>query len=294
MHVGMLMRGIKLGCYSVLCIAGLACGRSTPTASSKTGVEDIRVVAGPSAAGSDATGLEWAAGWTVFVDAGTPPSDAPATGGTFIRDVKAPVSVAEVASTIVAPDGHVLTTMVTSALQISFMNLIAVDTGTTQVTPSRGIVVNQHVLYDISSPSPASQAMITVRLTDGNGQVHEVAIANAIRQDQERPPPGPCLRGQPASISVRIGPSGVDPTELSSAILGACVVFVNEDTVAHDIRSDRHPAHSSCPALNVGVVPSGTSRSSLAMNVWGVCGYHDELALDDERFNGHLVIPAPR
>jgi len=173
------------------------------------------------------------------------------------------------------------------------MNLIAVDTGTTQVTPSRGIVVNQQMLYDISAASPRSQALITVRLTDGNGVVHDVVIANEIRQDQERPQPGPCMRGQPSSMAIHIRPSGLDPPE-PSAVLGACVVFVNDDTVAHDIRSDPHPAHSSCPALNVGLVPSGSNRASLAMNTWGACGYHDELAPDDERFKGHLVIPAPR
>jgi plastocyanin len=249
-------------------------------------------VASPSGVGSDATGLEWAAGWTVFVDAGTPPTGAPRTGGIFIRGLAAPVSVTEVSSTIVAADGHVLTTLVTSAVQISVMNFIAVDTGTTQVTPERGIVVNQHVLYDLSAPSPTSQARITVRLTDGNAKAHEVQIANEIRQ--ERAQPGPCTtRGQPSSSGVRIGPSGLDPIELSAS-LGTCVVFVNQDTVAHDIRSAPHPAHSNCPALNVGLVPPGKSSVTLAINTWGSCGYHDELAPDDERFEGHLVIEAPR
>ena len=287
------MSNRKLGLLSVLFAASVACGRSTPTAASKTNSEDIRVVSGPSAVGSDATGLEWAAGWRVFVDAGTPPTDAPQAGGTLVRGLTAPVSVAEVSSTIVAADGRVLATLVTSAPQISTMNLIAVDTGTTQVTPSRGIVVNQHMLYDISASSPMSQALITVRLTDGNGAAHDVAIANEIRQDQERPQPGPCTRGQPSSMAIHIRPSGLDATELS-AILGACVVFVNDDTVAHDIRSDPHLTHSSCPALNVGLVPAGSSRTSLTMNTWGLCGYHDELAPGDERFRGHLVIPAPK
>src|SRR5262245_6646731 len=195
------MSNTKLGIVVVLVTTSLACAQSTPTAASKTASEDIRVVSGPSAVGSDATGLEWAAGWTVFVDAGSPPPDAPQTGGIFVRGLTAPVSVAEVSSTIVA-DGRVLATLVTSAPQISTMNLIAVDTGTTQVTPSRGIVVNQQILYDISAASPRSQALIRVRLTDGNGVVHDVVVANEIRQDQERPQPGPCMRGQPSSMAV--------------------------------------------------------------------------------------------
>ena len=287
----MLMGCKEVVFVSVLFATGSACGPSTTAPISTAGIEDIRVVAGPSGAGSDATGLEWSAGWTVFVDAGTPPTGAPAAGGAFVRGLSTPVSVAEVSSTIVAPDGHVLARLVTSALQISVMNFIAVNTGTTQVTPDRGIVVNQTMRYDISTPSPTSQAMITVRLTDGKGETHEVRIANQIRQ--ERPQPGPCTTRDQPSSSVRIRPSGLDPPELHPS-LGMCVAFVNQDTVPHDIRSHPHPAHSDCPALNVGLVPSGATRVSLAMNTWGVCGYHDELAPDDERFKGRSVIDAPR
>jgi plastocyanin len=147
------------------------------------------------------------------------------------------------------------------------------------------------VLYDISLASPTSQAMITVRLTDGKAETHQVTIANEIRQ--ERPQPGPCTTRDQPSNSVRIGPSGFDPTELRPS-LGMCVAFVNQDTVPHDIRSDPHPAHSNCPSMNVGLVPSGTARVSLAMTTWGTCGYHDERAPDDERFKGRFVIDAPR
>jgi hypothetical protein len=72
------------------------------------------------------------------------------------------------------------------------------------------------------------------------------------------------------------------------------VVFLNQDTADHDIRSDPHAAHSNCPALNVGLVPAGKSSATLAMKTWGVCGYHDELAPDDERFKGQFVIQAPK
>src|SRR6185436_20487724 len=92
----MLMGGRQVVFFCVLFGTGLACGRSTPTTPSKAGSVDIRVVAGPSGAASDATGLEWSAGWTVFVDAGRPPTGAPLTGGTFIRGLPAPVSVAGV------------------------------------------------------------------------------------------------------------------------------------------------------------------------------------------------------
>jgi hypothetical protein len=244
------------------------------------------VVLGLNSVGSDATGLQWGVGWSVFLDAGTPLDDAPLSGGMFVRGLAGPVSVTEVSSTIAAPDDHVLATFVTSAPQIAVQN-----SGTTQVTGDRGIVVNQGGLYEIAAPSPTSHAIISVRLTDANNQAHEVRIANEILQEHSVPPP--CTRGQPAGNTIRIGSSGFEPRSFDP-ILGSCLTFVNQDSVAHDIRSDPHPAHASCPALNVGVVPPGAARQSITLNTWGTCGYHDELALDDQRFKGQLVIQPAR
>lgn len=274
-------------------VATFGCGRrTTPTGpdSSVVGVEDVHVAAGPAGAGSDNTERQWAAGWSVFVDAGTRPTGAPSDPGIFIPRLPTPVVVAEVSTTVVAPDGHTLTSVVTSAVQIGFMNLIAVNTGTNKVTPDRGIIVNQMVLYDISAPSPTSEAMITVRLTDGRGESHDVRIVNEIRQ--ERPVPGPCTTRDQPSLAVRISPSGLNAMEQQGS-RGMCVAFVNQDTVAHDVRSDPHPAHSDCPELSVGLIPPGSSRTSLAISTWGTCGYHDELRPDDTRFTGRFVIAGP-
>jgi hypothetical protein len=126
--------------FCVLVMAALlACGAcSSPTTSSKLAIQNVRVVLGLNSVGSDATGLQWGVGWSVFLDAGTPLDDAPLSGGMFVRGLAGPVSVTEVSSTIAAPDDHVLATFVTSAPQIAVQN-----SGTTQVTGDRGIVVNQ-------------------------------------------------------------------------------------------------------------------------------------------------------
>src|SRR5262249_4736358 len=157
----------------------------------------------------------------------------------------------------------------------------------TQVTADRGIVVSQGGLYDTAAPSLTSHAMIAVRLTDVNSRPQEVQIANEIVQEHSLPPP--CTRGQPAGNVIRIGSSGFEPSSFDP-ILGSCLTFVNQDSVSHDIRSEPHPTHSSCPSLNVGVVAPGAARQSMALNTWGTCAYHDELALNDERFTGQLVI----
>ena len=248
------------------------------------------MVVGPIGAGSNNTGLQWAAGWTVFLDAGTPPEGAPTDPGTVIRQLPAPVSVAGVSSSVVSPDGRTLASIDTPALQISFMNFIAVGQGTNQVTKAHGIVVNQTVVYDIPAPSSTSQAMIRVQLIDGKGESRTVLLTSAIRQ--ERTVSGPCTTRDQPSGSVRIGPSGPSPKELHPT-LGICVAFANQDTVPHAIRSDPHPAHSDCPELNLGILEPGATRVTPSINTWGTCGYHDELRPGDEQFRGRFTIDGP-
>ena len=266
-----------------------ACGSPTTPDNGGGGAADVRIIVLPAGTGSDATARQWAVGWSVFFDAGTPLSGAPAGPGTVVRTLPMPVAVAEVSSAISAPDGQRLTTVTTSALDISLMNLIAVNQGTNQVTTTRGIIVNQHALYT-STPSATAQAAIVVRLIDGRGDTHTVTVTNEIRQ--ERAVPGPCTTRDQPSGRIDIRASGATPKE-THPVLGICFVFVNDDTVAHDIRSDAHPAHADCPEWNLGVIAPGGSRTSLRVTTWGTCGYHDELGPTDERFQGRFIVDPP-
>lgn len=68
--------------------------------------------------------------------------------------------------------------------------------------------------------------------------------------------------------------------------------FTNIDSVAHDIRSDPHPAHTNCPALNVETVGPGQSVLTPVLNqcLAGTTqqSYHDETRPDDARFLGRI------
>jgi hypothetical protein len=64
----------------------------------------------------------------------------------------------------------------------------------------------------------------------------------------------------------------------------------NDDTEAHQIVSDPHPAHDRCPELNFGVI---AAKRSVYVNFplrGRICGFHDETRPGDRRFRGSFVI----
>lgn len=57
---------------------------------------------------------------------------------------------------------------------------------------------------------------------------------------------------------------------------GSRVLFVNNDSRAHNMTSDPHPEHTQCPELNsVGLLTPGQSRESGNLNTVRTCGFHD-------------------
>jgi hypothetical protein len=106
--------------------------------------------------------------------------------------------------------------------------------------------------------------------------------ACALNQTAPSPP-------APQALTVTVGATGVSPVALTGP--RATVDFVNRDTEVHDIRSNPHPNHSDCPELNVGRIAPGQRVSILTPLESGRrCGYHDETAPDDVRFQGTIVI----
>ncbi|HEY7412045.1 MAG TPA: hypothetical protein VII13_14955 [Vicinamibacteria bacterium] len=81
--------------------------------------------------------------------------------------------------------------------------------------------------------------------------------------------------------------SGVSPTTLHAAA-GVPVTFVNADTVAHEVRSDRHPTHAECAVLEVGVLAPGQTRD-IIVSIGQGCGYHAEDDPGNRAFQGYIV-----
>jgi hypothetical protein len=69
------------------------------------------------------------------------------------------------------------------------------------------------------------------------------------------------------------------------------VTFVNNDTRTHDMESDPHPTHTDCPELNqIGILVTGQSHQSAALNTVRTCGCHDHEQPDVRSLQGTITI----
>ena len=95
--------------------------------------------------------------------------------------------------------------------------------------------------------------------------------------------------GGTVAATITITASGVSPRDVTVA-LGSRVTFVNNDTRPHDMSSDPHPAHTDCPALNVGFLNAGQSGTSQNLNTARTCGFHDHNQPDVTSLQGTIRI----
>ena len=76
------------------------------------------------------------------------------------------------------------------------------------------------------------------------------------------------------AATLTISATGISPKTVTVPI-GSRVTIVNNHTSSHDMNSNPHPEHTDCPALNVGVLAAGQSRTSQNLTTARVCGMHD-------------------
>lgn len=100
------------------------------------------------------------------------------------------------------------------------------------------------------------------------------------------PPPTPPPAG---GSTITITAAGVSPRELVVA-RGTRVTFVNNDGVGHDMNSDPHPQHTSCPDMNVGFLATGQNRQTEVLNIARTCGYHDHNQPSNTNLQGTIRI----
>jgi plastocyanin len=92
------------------------------------------------------------------------------------------------------------------------------------------------------------------------------------------------------AATVTITSSGVSPKSVTVP-LGSRVTFVNNDNRAHNINSDPHPEHGSCPPLdNVLNMGAGQSRTSLNFTSARTCNYHDHDNPGAAQWTGTIVV----
>jgi len=91
-------------------------------------------------------------------------------------------------------------------------------------------------------------------------------------------------------MTITITSSGVNPRSLTVP-RGSRVTFVNNDSRSHEMASDPHPSHGSCPEIDqVGFIAVGQSRATGNLNTARTCRYHDHNLFDNTSLQGTIII----
>ena len=89
---------------------------------------------------------------------------------------------------------------------------------------------------------------------------------------------------------VTITASGASPLSIQIRV-GERVLFVNNDSVVHEMSSDQHPSHLGCPPMNqIGSLSPGQSRETGNFVTVETCTYHDHLDALNPGLLGTIVI----
>ena len=107
------------------------------------------------------------------------------------------------------------------------------------------------------------------------------------------PAPSPSPSPSPApsnEATITITRAGASPRSVTITA-GGRVTFVNNDTQPHDMSSDPHPEHTTCPAINqAGFLSAGQSRQTGNLTVVRTCGFHDHDQPNNTTLRGTIII----
>ena len=95
----------------------------------------------------------------------------------------------------------------------------------------------------------------------------------------------------PSGATITIGANGAVSPSTVSITTGQSVTFLNNDTRPHEIASDPHPNHTSCPSINaLGTLAAGQTRLTNLFPAAGTCGFHDHLNPDAAGLKGSITV----
>ena len=91
--------------------------------------------------------------------------------------------------------------------------------------------------------------------------------------------------------TITITSAGVSPRNIEIA-LGTRVLFVNNDSRSHEMASDPHPQHGSCPSMEAGLgtIGAGQTKVTHMFANAGTCGYHDHLDDGNANLRGTITV----
>jgi plastocyanin len=95
----------------------------------------------------------------------------------------------------------------------------------------------------------------------------------------------------PIGATITMNSSGLSPSSVTITS-GQSVTFMNNDSRSHEIASDPHPQHGSCPSIEAGLgtLTPGQSRSTQGFANAGRCTFHDHLDDANRNFQGTINI----
>ena len=97
--------------------------------------------------------------------------------------------------------------------------------------------------------------------------------------------------GGASGATITITSAGANPRNVTVAV-GQTVTFVNNDTRSHEMASDPHPQHGSCPSMEAGLGTIGPGQTKVTHNFGnaGTCGFHDHLDSANSGLRGSIVV----
>ena len=91
--------------------------------------------------------------------------------------------------------------------------------------------------------------------------------------------------------TITITGAGVSAKAVVVAV-GQTVTFVNNDNRSHQMASDPHPQHGSCPSIEAGLgtIAAGQTKVTHAFANSGSCGFHDHLDDGNANLRGTITV----
>ncbi len=95
----------------------------------------------------------------------------------------------------------------------------------------------------------------------------------------------------PSGATITITSAGVSPKSVTISS-GQAVTITNNDSRAHEIASDPHPQHGSCPSIEAGIgtIGPGQTKVTHAFANAGTCSYHDHLDDGNSAMRGSIIV----
>jgi plastocyanin len=94
-----------------------------------------------------------------------------------------------------------------------------------------------------------------------------------------------------SGATITISGGRVSPAAVTVAV-GQTVTFVNNDGRTHEMASNPHPQHGSCPSIEAGIgtIASGQTKVTHAFANAGTCGFHDHLDDSNAALKGTITV----